>query len=98
MKKSILQPNKECWFCGQQNGLHLHEIYFGTANRKISIKHGFQVYLCPLHHNLGGNGKCVHRCREMDLELKRACQMKYESLGNSREDFIKLIGQSYILD
>ena len=96
MAKSILQKTKECWFCGKQDGLHLHEIYFGTANRKISIKNGFQVYLCSNHHNLGGLGKCVHQCLEMDLELKRACQRVYEEMGNSRSSFISLIGKNYL--
>lgn len=96
-KKSILQESKECWFCYSQNGLHLHEIYFGTANRTISIKYGFQVYLCSKHHNLGGIGKCVHQCREMDLELKRACQKVYEK-DHTREEFISLIGKSYLDD
>lgn len=94
---SILQNKKECWFCHKTDDLHLHEIYFGSANRKISIKHKFQVYLCSRHHNLGGNGKCVHQCREMDLELKMTCQRKYEE-DHTREDFIRLIGKSYILD
>lgn len=74
----------------------MHEIYFGSANRKISIENGFQVYLCPYHHNLGGLGKCVHQCREMDLELKKVCQKKYESLGHTREEFRRLVGKSYL--
>lgn len=95
---SILQSRRECWFCKEKKGLHLHEIFFGTANKQISIDHGFQVFLCPKHHNMGGNGECVHRCREMDLQLKRACQKAYEDMGHTREEFIRLIGKSYILD
>lgn len=93
---SIIQHRQECWFCGKRTGLHYHHCFFGS-NRKISGEYGFTVYLCAEHHNLGGNGKCVHRCREMDLELKIACQRKYEET-HTREEFIKLIGKSYILD
>jgi hypothetical protein len=97
MKELVLQGRKkECWFCGKKDGLHLHEIYFGSANRKISIENGFQVYLCAFHHNLGGLGKCVHECREMDLELKRACQKAYEDKGHTRGEFIGLIGKNYL--
>ena len=92
--KSIIQAGDRCWFCGTTQNLHTHHIY-GGANRNISEKHGFKVRLCAFHHNLGGNGECVHRCREMDLELKRACQEAYEE-EHSREEFIKLIGKSYL--
>lgn len=96
--KSILQDKEECWFCGTTQNLATHHIYFGIKNRKISDENGFIVRLCHRCHNLGGNGKCVHQCKEMDLELKRVCQKKYESMGHSREEFINLIGKSYILD
>ncbi len=92
--KSILQEQKECWFCGKQFDLHLHHIYPG-ANRKVSDKNGFVVYLCAYHHNLGGNGNCVHQCKRMDIELRRACQKKFEET-HSKRDFVKLIGRNYL--
>ena len=93
--KSILQEEKRCYFCGTTQNLHLHHIYHGRANRKKSDKHGFTVYLCGYHHNLGGNGKCVHKSREMDLILKRDCQAKYEET-HSREEFMAIIGKNYL--
>lgn len=92
--KSIIQKNKECWFCGKQYGLHLHHIYPG-ANRNASDKNGFTVYLCAYHHNLGGNGNCVHQCREMDLQLKKVCQRKFEET-HSRDEFMQIIGRCYL--
>ena len=92
--KSIIQKNKECWFCHTDYGLHLHHIYHSTALRKISDKNGFVVYLCGYHHNLSKNS--VHYNKEMDLELKRICQQKYESMGNTRSSFISLIGKNYL--
>ena len=93
--KSILQKEVKCWFCGTTQNLHCHHIYFGSANRMASEKHGFKVWVCALHHNLGGNGQCVHRCKEMDLQLKRACQKKFEE-KHSRDEFIRIIGKNYL--
>lgn len=90
--KSIMQDKKECYFCKTKQGLHLHHIYFG-ANRKISDKMGFVVYLCGKHHNLSNEG--VHFDINKDLWLKRTCQEKFERL-NSREQFMKLIGKNYL--
>lgn len=91
--KSILQKDKECWFCGRTDGLELHHIYPGTANRQVSDKNGFTVYLCRRHHT--GSNQSVHLNRNMGLTLKCACQSKYEE-KHTREEFIKLIGKSYL--
>lgn len=92
--KSIIQKNKECWFCKCTYNLHNHHVFFGTANRKISDKNGFVVYLCQFHHtgDYGVHGKYG---KEKDLELKRTCQRKYEE-NHTREEFIKLIGRNFI--
>lgn len=92
--ESILQKERRCWFCGTTYNLHKHHCFFG-ANRKNSEKYGFTVYLCAAHHNIGANGQCVHRCREMDLQLKRACQRKFEET-HTREEFMRIIGKSYL--
>lgn len=89
---SILNNLSRCYFCGRPTQA-IHEIYFGK-NRLTSIKNGFCVGLCAWHHNLGGKD-CVHENRQMDLKLKRLYQTEYEK-NHSREDFIKLIGRSYL--
>jgi len=92
--KSILQDNKECYLSHKSNcHLHIHHI-FGAANRDISDREGFWVYLIPELHNMSDDG--VHFNHELDLKLKRACQAKYESMGHARADFIQLIGRSYL--
>lgn len=93
MNKSILSTAERCWFCGRQYGLHTHHIYHSTALRKISDKYGFTVRICGEHHNLSKNS--VHYNKEMDLELKRACQKVYEQ-DHTREDFARLIGKNYL--
>ena len=90
---SIFQKEKECYVCKTTRGLHLHHIYFGTGNRRISDANGFTVYLCGRHHNLSNSG--VHFNVELDLELKQKCQRKYEET-HSREEFMKLVGRNYL--
>lgn len=65
---------------------------FGTANRKVSDKNGFTVYLCQYHHEgtYGVHGKYGD---ELNRELKEVCQKKFEE-NHTREEFIKLIGKS----
>lgn len=89
---SILNNLDTCYFCGKPAQC-IHEVYYGTANRKISIKNGFCVGLCHGEHNL--YTKSVHNDRKMDLELKQLYQKEYEK-NHTREEFIKLIGKSYL--
>lgn len=84
---------KECYVCHTTQNLHRHHIYFG-ANRKISEKYGFVVYLCGRHHNLSNAG--VHFNKALDLELKRKCEQDYIDNGHTIEEFIKLIGKNYL--
>lgn len=62
----------------------LHEVY-GGANRKRSILNGLVVPLCRKHH----------QNEEILNELKVATQRMYE-VNHTRDEFIKLIGKSYI--
>ena len=91
---SIMQSEEEC-FVTKAQGIKLdrHEIYFGTANRKISKENGFWVWLTPALHNMSSIG--VHFNREFDLQLKTACQRKFEEI-HTREEFRKLIGKSFL--
>lgn len=89
---SILNNLDKCFFCGRPAEC-IHEVYFGTANRRISIENGFCAGLCHREHNL--SNKSVHKDREMDLKLKRAYQKEYMKT-HTKEEFIRLIGKSYI--
>lgn len=90
--KSIMQDEKYCIITGKPYGLHKHHIY-GGPNRRISEEQGFYVYLTPEYHNMSNKG--VHFNKELDLALKKACQCRYEET-HSREEFIALIGRSYL--
>lgn len=76
----------QCFYCKKQNcRLDLHEVY-GGSNRKRSIKNGLVVPLCRECHS---NEQIINLLR---IEL----QKEYEKT-HSREEFIELIGKSYIL-
>ena len=92
MINSILQSEKECFLTHRKSGLHKHHIY-GGPNRRISEKNGFFIWLVPHYHNMSEEG--IHFNKKLDLEVKRLCQKKYEET-HSREEFIKLIGRSYL--
>lgn len=92
--KSIIQTEKECFFCKTTLNLHRHHVFGGTGNRKISDQDGCVVYLCADHHT-GAQG--VHTHREKDLELKRICQRAWMEKNNKTiEDFISRYGKSYL--
>lgn len=90
--RSIIQKDKECYFCHTIQNLHEHHIYFGK-NRKISEQNGFKVWLCARHHNMSNEG--VHFDTAKDTYLKQLCQSTYEQ-SHSRQDFMKLIGKNYL--
>lgn len=90
--KSILQKEKECWFCGRTDGLELHHVY-GGPNRTVSDRNGFTVWLCRRHHT--GSNQSVHMNSKMSLTVKCCCQSEYEKT-HTREEFRKLIGKSYL--
>jgi len=88
---SILNNLNTCYFCGKPREA-IHEVYFGR-NRQTSIKYGFCVGLCHKHHNM--SNLSVHNNHAMDLELKIKYQEEYEKY-HTRDEFIKLIGKSYL--
>lgn len=74
-----------CQYCGKYNDrLDTHEVY-GGSNRKRSILNGFVILLCRQCHQ---NEKIIN-------QLKIDTQIKFEQ-NHSREEFIKIIGKSYI--
>ena len=95
MKRYSILTNdmKKCYLTGTTQNIHIHEIYFGSANRKKSIEHGFCVPLKAELHNMSSNG--VHFNHELDLRLKRECQAKFEET-HTREEFIRIIGRNYL--
>lgn len=94
MAKSILQTKKECYITGSTYNLHLHHIYAGSR-RKISDREGFVVWLTGHYHNQSNDGVHGKNGHDLDLRLKQDCQRKFEET-HSREEFMRLIGKSYL--
>ena len=77
MGKSIIQADKECYFCSKVIGLERHHVFAGVANRKISEKYGLWVWLCNDCHT-GKNG--AQYDKEKNLRLKREAQRAFQDL------------------
>ena len=92
--KSILQTDKKCYITGQTFGLHRHHIFAG-GRRNISEREGFWVYLAGWLHNESENGVHGKNGHELDLKLKRDCQIAYEK-NHSREEWMLLLGKNYL--
>ena len=82
-----------CEYPGCSRGYgHLHEVFFGSGKRQLSIKYGLQIRLCYEHHQ-GPSGP--HHNREYDLELKQEAQAKFEK-EHGRAEFMRLFGRNYL--
>ena len=92
MAESILQTEKECWFCSAKIGLEEHHIFAGVANRKISEKYGLKVWLCHRHHT-GADG--AQYDRDLNLLLKQEAQKAFE-VHHSRAEWMDLIRNNYL--
>ena len=82
-----------CEVCGSPY-VELHHVVYRSENKNLeNCKLNF-VYLCQEHHRgtYGVHGKYGH---DLDLKLKQECQKEYEK-NHTREEFIKLIGKSYL--
>ena len=90
--KSIIQEDKECYFCGTTLNLHDHHIFEGTANRKNSEKYGLKVWLCGKHHDLSDDS--VHFNPIYMSLLKRIGQLYFEKTYD--EDFKSIFRRNYL--
>ena len=108
MSKSIMQDPKsrECYICKNWYGrdylwmnLEKHHVIYGKGNRRLSEKYGLTVLLCRHHHkgDIHGVSDAIHNNPDKtnDIRLKREAQRAWEARYGSREDFIRVFGQSY---
>jgi ribosomal protein L37AE/L43A len=92
MGKSIIQDDKQCYFCGKLTGLECHHVFGGVANRPISEKYGLKVWLCHDCHT-GTEGAQYDKMK--NLQLKQDAQYAFERT-HSRNEWMKLIGKNYL--
>lgn len=82
--KELIKSGK-CEYCGKVcKKLDSHEVY-GGSNRKRSIKNNFVKLLC----------RNCHSDENILKQLKIATQKDYEE-NHTREEFIRIIGKSYL--
>lgn len=80
MRSSILTDDmNHCYLCGkyvsaERGNRNIHEVFFGSANRKKSITWSCCVPLCIECHNR------VHHDHDVDWKLKQECQKRFEEL------------------
>lgn len=92
---SIVQTDKECYFCGSQQWLESHHVFNGYANRPLSEKYGLKVWLCHYCHNERPNG--VHRNAERNQYLKSTVQkIAMEHYDWTIDDFRSIFGKNYL--
>lgn len=74
------------------------DVFFGTANRRISEREGCWCYLCARHHNMSNMG--VHFNKILDLKLKQVCQTRWEEIhapdDTEHKKFIEIFGRNYL--
>ena len=92
LKKSLLQSDKVCYFCGRVVGLERHHVFAGVANRKLSDRHGLWVWLC---HNCHTGTEGAQYDKLKNLRLKQDAQFAYERT-HTRTEWMKLIGKNYL--
>lgn len=92
LKSIITEDLEHCIICGNPY-VHIHHVFFGTANRKLSDKYKLIVPLCQEHHT-GRNG--VHFDRQLDLLIKGMGQNAFEEHCGSRGEFRQIFGRNYL--
>ncbi len=104
MKESIIpngmyQANGHTYYYSNQRyeGTHRHEIFFGTANRKKSIKYGLVVFIRPEDHNMSEYGVHCRKGHEFDMYLKKLGQERaMDEYSWTTSEFIDIFGKNYL--
>lgn len=89
--RSIIQKERECYFCFSTVGLETHHCLHGTANRKKADADGLTVWPCRQCH------AALHDRGEGDNALKVLAQRVWMRANNAGEDaFRERYGKSYL--
>lgn len=85
------------WHDTRVAGTVRHEVFFGTANRKKSIRFRLYVFISPEDHNMSELGIHGRYGAEFNAHLKQIGQKAAMTVyGWSEEEFIKIFGKSYL--
>lgn len=83
----------KCYISGRKDNIHIHEVYFGTANRKKSIEYGCCIPLTGDLHNQSDKG--IHFNKALDITLKQEMQKAFEE-KYSHEKFMAVFHKNYL--
>ena len=89
----ITKDLEHCIVCGTTFNIHKHEIFHGTANRKLSIKYGLVIPLCGKHHNLSNEG--IHYNHDLELKFKKIAQKRFQEVYPDL-NFLNIFGRNYL--
>lgn len=85
---SIITNNLDkCVICGKKRA-NLHEVYYGTGKRQLSIKYGCVIPLCYQCHIK------IHRDSVLSIIWKVKCQEMFKK-AYPNLDFLEIFGKSY---
>lgn len=91
----IMPDNPPYWRNHREDGLHRHEVFFGTANRQKSIRDGLVIFLTPEMHNMSNEG--IHFNRNFDIAAKRSGERAWlDYYGKTIDDFTHEYGKNYL--
>lgn len=96
MIKSILTADLEHCYVTGSNNVAIHHVFPGIGRRKLCEKYGFIVPLAPALHNMSDVSVHSNPNKGLDLQLKQECQQYFEAHYDSRSEFIRLFGKSYL--
>ena len=86
-------PQSELYKTKTEYRLARHVLFYGTANRQLSIKYGLVIFIPHELHNLGNN--CIHKNKEFDLKIKKIAQREFEK-KYSHDEFMRIFGKNYV--
>ena len=88
----ITSDLKHCYLC-EKLATCKHEAFFGTADRKLSMKFGLVFPLCDNCHT--AENTAVHNNYFTDIKLKQIAQRKFEE-KYSHEEFMEIFKKNYL--
>lgn len=99
MHEGMFLTKEHCYryYSKRVYGTVRHEIFFGTANRKKSIKYGLVVFIMPEDHNMSAYGVHCSKGHEFDMHLKKIGQKRaMAEYGLTTSEFIEIFGKNYL--
>lgn len=96
---SILTNNlNKCIECGRENcNINLHEVFYGTGKRKLSIKYGLIAPLCTISCHNQRELRGIHFDEQMCVKWhKKAQKQCIKYYGMSKDEFREIFGKNYL--